>query len=74
MSAHRGGEAVLVQTLRRCIGLGFVLFLGSSTLRAREVEPGRVSIVISVYDDAGVGLNTMTKAEQVRLTVWRLRV
>jgi hypothetical protein len=56
---------VLVETLPRCIGLGVLLVLGSTTLWSRETHNEDVPITVSVFDDAGVGLETMIKAEEI---------
>lgn len=62
---------MLVQTLRRCVGLGLLLGLGNTAVWAREANPQSLSITVSVYDDAGVGLETMQKAEQVSSQVFQ---
>jgi hypothetical protein len=64
MSASpREVAAVLVETFRACLGLG-ILLVGSA-LEADEVRQAALSVNISVYDDAGVGLETaQTAAEE----------
>jgi hypothetical protein len=56
---------MLVQTFPRCIGLGLLLLLGSSPIRARQASEARAAVTVSVYDDAGVGLFAMQEAEDI---------
>jgi hypothetical protein len=54
-----------VQTLWSWIGLGLLVILSSGSLKAKELAPKAVPVNVSVYDDAGVGLDTLVKAEEV---------
>jgi hypothetical protein len=60
-----------VQTLRRCIGLGLLLMLSSRVLKAKELPAAGETVKVSVYDDAGVGLDTLVKAEEVASGAFR---
>jgi hypothetical protein len=62
---------VLLQTLRRYTGLGLLLLVGSSRTWAAEPREGKASITVSVYDDAGVGLHTLLKAEEVSSLIFQ---
>ena len=62
---------MLVQTLRRCMGLGLLLGLGGTTSWSREPKPQPVSISVSVYDDAGVGRKTLQRAEQISSMIFQ---
>jgi hypothetical protein len=61
---------MLVQTLRKWVGLGLLLALGSQSLKAKELPAKGETIQVSVYDDAGVGLETLVKAEAVAAEVF----
>jgi hypothetical protein len=64
-------SAVLIQTLRGCVGLGVLLAMGVSALWAREVLVARHFVTVSVYDDAGVGWETVARAEEAASSVFR---
>ena len=50
---------MLIQTSRRCLGLGLGMtllwVLTGKVLRAEKMPEARLPVSISVYDDAGVG-------------------
>jgi hypothetical protein len=62
---------MLVKTLRRWIGLGVLFGLMSGSLKAKELPVITGTVKVSVYDDAGVGLDTLAKAEDVASEVFR---
>jgi hypothetical protein len=53
-----------VKTLRSYLGLGIAFVLGGSPSWARTVPAIGQSVTVSVYDDAGVSLETMELAEE----------
>ena len=55
---------MLIQTLRASIGLGVLLVVGGTALRAKDMPAVRISASVSVFDDAGVGLEMMEQAEE----------
>lgn len=62
---------MLVKTFRGWIGLGVLLGLVSGSLKAKELPVITGIVKVSVYDDAGVGLDTLVKAEEVASDVFR---
>lgn len=59
---------MLIQTSRRCLGLGLGMtllwMLTGKVLRAQEMPETRLPVSISVYDDARVGADVVLRAEQ----------
>jgi hypothetical protein len=55
---------VLLQTLRASAGLGVLLAVGGAALWAKDMPVVRISTTVSVFDDAGVGLELMEQAEE----------
>lgn len=62
---------MLVKTLRRWVGLGLLLALMSAPLKAKELPPPGEVVKVSVYDDAGIGLDNLVKAEEVASSAFR---
>ena len=62
---------MLVKTLRRWVGLGVFLALTSASLKAKELAGAGEVVKVSVYDDAGVGLDLLVKAEEVASRAFR---
>jgi hypothetical protein len=57
---------MLVKTLPGAIGLGLLVALTGVSLKAKELPAvGETNYKVSVYDDAGVGLDTLVKVEEV---------
>lgn len=54
---------MLLKTIRGCIGLGVLILVAEAGLSAKE-ETGGGTVIVSVYDDAKVGLETMVRAEE----------
>jgi len=67
---HRGGEAVLVQRLRIGIALGLLAMVGSPGVQSSELPEKPASIYVSVYDDAGLGQQTIREAEEASSTIF----
>jgi hypothetical protein len=66
---------MLVQTLGKWVGLGLLLASVSHPLKAKELPATNEPIKVSVYDDAGVGLELLIKSEKVASDVFeRARV
>jgi hypothetical protein len=61
----------MIKTLGRYVGLGLLLLVGSSGTWSQESRSGVPAVNVSVYDDAGVGLQTMVHAEEVASGVFR---
>lgn len=55
---------MLIQTLRASIGLGALLAIAGPALGAKDIPAVRISATVSVFDDAGVGLEMMEQAEE----------
>jgi hypothetical protein len=62
---------MLVKTLRRWIGLGVLLGMMSGPLKSKELPVITGTVKVSVYDDAGIGPDTLVKAEDVASEVFR---
>lgn len=62
---------MLVQTLRKWVGLGVLLVLSTHSLQAKELPTASEPIKVSVYDDAGVGLEILIQAEKVASDVFQ---
>ena len=54
---------MLIQTVRKGVGLGMALALGAGLADAREAAKTRVAVRVAVYDDAGLGGETVVRAE-----------
>jgi len=61
---------MLVQTSGKWVGLGLFLALLSHPLKAKELPATSEPIKVSVYDDAGVGLEVLIKSEKVASDVF----
>jgi hypothetical protein len=61
---------MLVQTLGKWVGLGLLLASLSLPLKAKGLPATREPIKVSVYDDAGVGLEMLIKSEKVASDVF----
>jgi hypothetical protein len=55
---------VLIQTLRASIGLGVLLAVGGAVLWGKDMPVVKIATTVSVFDDAGVGLEMMEQAEE----------
>jgi hypothetical protein len=61
---------VLVQRLRIGIALGLLAMVGSPRVQSSELPEKPASIHVSVYNDAGLGQQTIREAEEVSSTIF----
>jgi hypothetical protein len=61
---------VLVQRLRIGIALNLLALVGSPGVQSSELPVAPVSIHVSVYDDTGLGPQTIREAEEVSSTIF----
>ena len=61
---------MLVQRLRIGIALGLLALVGSPGVQSSEPLEKPTSIHVSVYDDAGLGQQTIREAEKVSSTIF----
>jgi hypothetical protein len=61
---------VLVQRLRIGIALGLLALVGRPGVQSSELLGAPVSIHVSVYDDTGLGPQTIREAEEVSSTIF----